>query len=54
MYIKLKQGLDEQNKKFCFGMDCAYLSFATTVSQLKICDVSEEKLLKVLKCYNFP
>jgi len=29
-----------------------YLSFATTVSQLKICDFSGEKL-KVLECYNF-
>jgi hypothetical protein len=28
-------------------------SFATTVSQFKICDFFQEKLLKVLKCYNF-
>jgi hypothetical protein len=26
----LRQGLDEQNKKFCAGTDCAYHSFATT------------------------
>ena len=30
-----------------------YCSFATTVSQLKICDFFQEKSFKVLKCYNF-
>ena len=30
-----------------------YRSFATRVSQLKICDFFQEKLSKVLKCYNF-
>jgi len=30
-----------------------YHSFATTVSQLKICDFFQENLLKILKCYNF-
>jgi hypothetical protein len=31
---------------------CIYRSFATTVSQLKICDFSGE-MFKGLKCYNF-
>jgi hypothetical protein len=31
---------------------CQYRSFATTVSQLKMCDFSGETF-KALKCYNF-
>jgi hypothetical protein len=30
-----------------------YGTFATTLSQLKICDFFREKILKVLKCSNF-
>jgi len=33
-------------------LQIAYRSFATRVSQLKICDF-QERILKVLKCYNF-
>ena len=36
------------------GLHYAHRSFATTVSQLKICDSSGETFIKVLKCYNFP
>jgi hypothetical protein len=36
------------------SLECiVYRSFATTVSQLKMCDFSGERLLKILECYNF-
>ena len=45
--------LDISDFPLCAMCECIYRSFETTVSHLNMCDFFQERLLKVLKCYNF-